>query len=339
MLFRSPVSFARLTLPSLLLLHFAIGVWVIRTSPSPVIDVYAIHRQSLDELLRGENPFAMTFANIYSSTIMYGPGQILNGRLDFGYCYPPLNLLLALPGHVLFGDYRYSYLACVSISGALLGLALPGRRATLAAALLLLTPRGFYVIEHGWTDPVVALLVCSTVICAVRAPRLLPVSLGLLLFSKQYTFLLIPAIIALLLFKQSWRLKRRTLLLSAAIGSALTLPFLLWNPRAFLWDVVALQFHSPFRPDSLSYLAFIASLGGPRLPSLVGFAAALPAVALSLRRGARTAAGFAASTALTLLLFFAFNKQAFCNYYFLCIAGLCAAAAAWPASEPAPSPS
>jgi hypothetical protein len=43
----------------------------------------------------------------------------------------------------------------------------------------------------------------------------------------------------------------------------------------------------------------------------------------------RTAAGFAAGGALILLAFFAFNKQAFCNYYFVVVGALwCAVGAA-----------
>jgi hypothetical protein len=46
-----------------------------------------------------------------------------------------------------------------------------------------------------------------------------------------------------------------------------------------------------------------------------------------MRRVPRTPAGFAASTALIFALFFAFNKQAFCNYYFVVFAASCCAAA------------
>ena len=41
----------------------------------------------------------------------------------------------------------------------------------------------------------------------------------------------------------------------------------------------------------------------------------------------RTAAGFAGSVGLVMLVFFAFSKQAFANYYFFVIGALCCAAA------------
>jgi hypothetical protein len=52
------------------------------------------------------------------------------------------------------------------------------------------------------------------------------------------------------------------------------------------------------------------------------------AVALALRRCPRTPAGWALALAFVYLVFFAFNKQAFCNYYFFPLACLGAAIAA-----------
>jgi hypothetical protein len=51
-------------------------------------------------------------------------------------------------------------------------------------------------------------------------------------------------------------------------------------------------------------------------------------VVLAVRRCPRTPAGFALAVGFVYLVFFAFNKQAFCNYYFFPLAALCAAIAA-----------
>jgi hypothetical protein len=114
-------------------------------------------------------------------------------------------------------------------------------------------------------------------------------------------------------------------LLSAAI---VTLPLALWNVPAFWKDVVALQVHQPFRADALSYLAYWASLGHAPPPVWIAFAVALVGIAVSVWRMPRSPAGFALGFALVFFLFFAFNKQAFANYYFLVIGALCATAAA-----------
>ena len=103
----------------------------------------------------------------------------------------------------------------------------------------------------------------------------------------------------------------------------------MWNPAAFWQSVVALQFHQPFRPDALSVLSWWASRGHAQPPALISFAVAAAASLLALWRLPRTPAGFAMAIALTFFVFFAFNKQAFCNYYFFVIGALCAAVAAW----------
>jgi hypothetical protein len=109
----------------------------------------------------------------------------------------------------------------------------------------------------------------------------------------------------------------------------LTLPFFLWNPAAFWRSVVTLQFHQPFRPDSLSGLSWWASRGHEPPPALISFLVAAAASIAALWRLPRTPAGFAMAIAMTFFGFFAFNKQAFANYYFFVVGALYATVAAW----------
>jgi hypothetical protein len=90
---------------------------------------------------------------------------------------------------------------------------------------------------------------------------------------------------------------------------------------------VTVQLMAPFRPDALSFLASGADPARP--PSAVwAFEAMAVAMALSLWRAPRNAAGFCGAVALSFLAFFAFNKQAFANYYYFVIAAACCAVAA-----------
>ena len=107
-----------------------------------------------------------------------------------------------------------------------------------------------------------------------------------------------------------------------------TLPWALWDWHAFIWSVIKLQFFSPFRPDSMSFVAWLARAHGVRLPALVAFAAAFAAALLGIWRAPRTPAGFAAATGFAFMVFFALSKQAFSNYYFFVITCLCASVAA-----------
>jgi len=318
---RSP-ALGAVRIPLLLAVHFLLGIWMIRATPNPYIDVYFFQRDSLNALLRGVDPYTITFPNIYGDLPFYGPGVSVGGRLNFGFPYPPLSLLLALPGHLLTGDYRYSQLAAMTLSGGLIAYSRPGPLAAFAATLFLFTPRVFFVLEQGWTEPFVLLALSATVFVAIRAPRLVPFFFGLFLASKQYAFLACPALALLLPRPFQWKAYAVALGKSVLVVAVITAPFFFWGIAPFVHSVVTLQFYQPFRAEALSYLVWFAR-GDQHWPTWVSFVAAAVGAALAVWRGARSPSGFAAGVGLTLLGFFAFNKQAFCNYYFLVI-GACA---------------
>ena len=316
-----------LCLVGLLVTHALLGAWVLNVAPDPGVDVALFQRGAAEVLADGGNPYAMSFDDPYPdsrASPFYGPGVSSGGRLWFGYPYPPLGLLFTTPAHLL-GDFRLAHLACMTAAGALIALARPGRIAFAAAALLLFTPRGFFVLEAGWTEPLAVLCLAATVFAACRAPRALPVALGLLLASKQYLVLSLLVVPLLGRTRRTWPpLAGKAL----AVAAVVTLPLALWDLSAFWHSAVALQFRQPFREDSLSFLVPLAGLAGGRPPAWVAFALAAAAGVTAVRRMAVGPAAFAAALAATFLVFFAFSKQAFCNYYYFVVAALCCAAAA-----------
>jgi hypothetical protein len=169
------------------------------------------------------------------------------------------------------------------------------------------------------------------------APELLGLSLGLLFAAKQYTILAVPLSFLLLPPfplppKRRWRDCFRLLWPALLVAGAVTLPFVLWNPQAFWKSVVTVQQLGPFRWDALTYLVWYGLRGHPWVaqPSVAFLCttfAVLIALGLALWRAPRTPLGFAAALALAALVFFAFNKQAFANYYFFVIGALCCAIA------------
>jgi hypothetical protein len=370
----------RLTL--LLTLHFLAGGWILTQTPEPFIDVYVFQRDGAAALLEGRNPYALTFPNIYGpDAFVYAPHVMEDDRLLFGYPYMPLSLLLAVPGHLLFGDFRWAHLIAATSAGLFIGNLRPGPVAPLAAAVFLFTPRMFYVLEMGWTEPQAAMLLAAVVYVIIRSSRSLsgqagrrhpdrsegtqpaagfdaqeapdppislrmprqgavawsrlavPVTLGLLLAVKQYLVVLLPVTLLLAGRPIDWR---RWLFMMLATGLAalvVTLPLALWDPSTFIRSVITLQIHQPFRLDALSYTAWMAQAGGPRLPAWVPFAAVIAVALGALWRLPVGPRGFSAAAAISLLAFFALNKQAFANYYFLVIAGLCCATAAMDHTE------
>ncbi len=327
-------------LPVLLVaLYLFIGRWMIHVQPNPFIDVYVFQRDGAKALLAGQNPYALRFPDIYGGkSPFYGPGLSINGQLQFGFPYPPLSLLLSALGQVLGGDPRYAHIACVGLAGLLIAYARPGRVANAALALLLFTPRTIFVIEQSWTEPFAILGLAASVFAALRAPKATPYLLGAFFVTKQYLLLALPLTWLLLAQVPGWREKGKWVLKALVVGLALTLPLALWDPSEFWHSVFALQTYQPFRNDALSYLAWWVYLGYPPQSALWGFAAALGAMALALWRLPRTAYGFAVGISITFLVFFAFNKQAFCNYYYFVMGALAVALAAGASPSQAPSP-
>ncbi len=82
--------------------HLALGIWTIRILPQPwpMIDVYMFQRDSVAALLAGVDPYAITFPNPYPTGAYYGPGMVVDGRLTFGFVYPPLSVFLSVLGDV-----------------------------------------------------------------------------------------------------------------------------------------------------------------------------------------------------------------------------------------------
>jgi len=301
------------------------------------IDVWVFLTDSASALLHLRNPYALTFVNIYGPAAegrIYGAGVIVDGRISYGFPYPPFSALWAVPGYLL-GDVRISGLLALTI----LAVALAGRQMSrwsrLLAVLVVLAPGEIFVITDAWTEPsIVALLGLS--IWAMHRGHFgwAAVLLGIFFSSKQYLAVALPCL---------WLLRplatRRNIALLVSSGLAVTLPLALVDPYSFWRAVVQWQLIQPFRPDSLSLLVSSVQQFGWPSPSVYSvlpvFAGVLVAVVFSYttRPGP---AQFAVGVGLSLLVTILLSKQAFINYYFL--VGGAFLLAAWVASvRPVPA--
>ncbi len=117
--------------------------------------------------------------------------------------------------------------------------------AMLAASLLLTTPRIWFVIEEGWTEPIGIFLLALTVVLMERMP--IAARLGGRHFrddqavSRRHS----PSRFVRLMFMRprQWPWIAFGMVFAAA---AVTLPFALWHPNAFMRNVVWLQTPSRF---------------------------------------------------------------------------------------------
>jgi hypothetical protein len=324
----------QLWFPLALAAALGIGVWMIKASPRPYIDVVVVHKEALDALLQDKDPYRISFENVYAKEDVhnfYNPSAIIGNRVAFGYPYPPASLLLVVPGYWLFGDYRYSELALLVGAAALIGFTQRTRAAKLAACLLLTTPRVWFVIEQGWTEPVPLFALALTVFFVARHPILAGWAAGLMVVTKQYLGFCGLAVLRLMLLRpRQWLWVGLSVVAAACI---VTLPLALWHPNAFMRNVVWLQTQEPFRMDSLSYLSWAARHGYGQGTFMWAVGSAVAAAVIGIIATHNTPAGFASSVTLTTFLMFAFGSKAFCNYYFFVLGALCVTLAAYPSTE------
>ena len=313
-------------LVALLVVHFAIGVWVIDQARDPFIDVWVMQRDGAIALVEGVNPYLPIYPNIHGpDSPYYGPGLVVDGELTIGFPYPPLSLLLVIPSQLVAGDPRFAHLIAIELAALAMALIRPGTTSTGAALLFLFTPWTFFTVAGSWTEPFAVLMMAVVALAAVRAPKLVGVALGLLIAVKQSMLLGLP--LALLLLADDRRTRWRIGWQSVVLAAAVTLPLALWDLDAFVWSTLGSIAGQVFRYDSLTYLALLPGDWGPRL-SLLGFVLLVPGLYLVARRAPRGASGFAASLGFLLLLFFVFSRQGSGNYHFAIIGAFCCAVAA-----------
>jgi hypothetical protein len=314
-----------LTLPLLAVLHLMLAAWMIARVPHPGIDTFMVQQAASQDILAGKNPYETTYPDIYGGhSPFYAPGMSVDGKLTFGFAYPPLSLFLAVPGYALAHDVRYALELALVLAALLIAYARGGRIAALAAALLLFTPRVFFIVREAWTEPFVLLLFGAAVFCACRRPALIPWPLGLLFAVKPYAFAMSPFVFLLAPRRGTyWRLIAGT----ALVALAVTLPLALRDFHAFLEAVIMSQLHYWPRMDSLSYATLWAHVTGKVPPGSLTLVVAGLCGAVALWRSPRTPAGFAGAVAFTFAALFAVASRSFCNYYFFVIGALCCAVA------------
>lgn len=323
----------------------AAGALLLQASPSPRIDVFTVQQRGAAALLAGDDPYALHYPNPYGASESAAYFGAYSPTLRC-YPYPPLSLLVSAAGWWLFGDVRAAFLALQLLTGALL-YAMVRRQSSATAsglcALHLLSPRGLFVIEQGFTEPLLMASLAAWTALALRRPRASRraqlgqgLVLGLVLGAKQYAVLLLPLFLAQR-FRPAWPRAAlwRTTGLAVAVGGLGLLPFLLWHPRELFEDLVLFQVRQPFRPDALSLPALLHFATGLRAPGGLALLGAAASLAWSFPRLPRQLAGLLLGAALGCFGFFATAKQAFCNYYSLVAVLLLLCAAACTHPEPA----
>jgi len=234
-------------------------------------------------------------------------------------------VLLGALAFGLFGDVRWVNLVGVGLTAFMVRRMGRGPLVELALLLLLFQPGTFLVLVFAWTEPTLLLLWVAFLLgllhWRVRPPRgaVAAGALGaLFLLSKQYAFLLgLPFVSAV-----PRTGLRRACFVGIAVGCAVIIPFLAWNPEEFVKDVFAAQFLQPFRMDGTSWVAALARATGVRLPGTIGLGLGVLLATLAAFRS-RSLAQAAAGAVVAFLALLLFHKQALLNYFWV-LSGLLA---------------
>ena len=193
-----------------------------------------------------------------------------------------------------------------------------------AGTLLLFSPSTFWILENAFIEPTMLVLLTAAIMFARRRPLLAAAAVGLLLVSKQYLVLAIPAVV--LVWPAEARARRRWVTTAVAAAAAVTLPFVVWGLRAFVRSLTE-PFAGFVRDDSISILPWLIHNVGIRPTLTIPALAAVPVAALVLLAARRTPTAFAAGLAGILVSVFVVATQSFANYYWLAAAAATLAAA------------
>jgi len=293
-----------------------VGIDTIHCSPAPRIDVWGIQMQGAEALRHGKNPYQVVAAQDT------GPGTLKDA---VPYVYPPTQVYVTLLGWLL-GDVRYSMLGAVLIAALAMRFitarsGLPSFAKDAPALFLLLTPKLFFILEQAWVDPVQVMFIALGLAAAARWRLVLAAVLFGIAGSSKQTMFWVPALAG---FCLSFRFRHWLVLGVSAVLPLL--PFLLWDFKALKYANFDVLNGLPYRADALTLNNWALFNLQFDIPGSVGFILAATVVALSCWK-LRGPAQLGTAVAATYYVFFAFNRWAFANYYFL-ISGLLALAAA-----------
>ena len=285
------------------------GLMMIAYDSPPGIDVWFLTQGAADSIVHGFD--------------MYLGHWPESGGIDHGFPYLPGVGLLLAPFRVVGLDVRHGMLLAALLAAVLVWRSAPGRSGPWLAVLIVAVPGFPTLIAYGWTEPIL-LLPLALVFVLMRAGRPGWATLAFLvaLATKQHVLLVCPVLAAWPAFGL------RRVLLAVAGAAALTVPWFLVAPHAFLDGALWLNLHLAPRRDSLS-LFTVAMDQGWRPPfALVGTVtlAAMAVVVVRLRASASPSKVGLAS-AWVLGVFHLVNKQSFYNEWWLTITLLAVALA------------
>ena len=298
-----------------------VAILIIVLSREPVIDVLIFERDGAAALLRGQNPYAITFQSPFPvelNSVFFGDGVYDGETLLFGFPYPPPPLFSAAFG-ALLGDVRVGAMSLHFFASLALYRTASDIRSRQLAILFLFSPGFLLNAVTGWTELVCSSLLALTLCALIARSRWTPFLMGIFAVSKQYMPFFVP--LAPLLVPEARRLPGgiwRNLAVTAVVSGTILIPFVIWGPREFMHSVVALQFDQPWRSDAFSLLVWWGEVVSevPRwVQSVLPLGSALAISIVLGSKAIRAPWAFSAAIGVVMCVMALLAKQAFSNYF------------------------
>jgi len=284
-------------------------IFMIVSSPEPKIDVYNSLKFGSASIISGKNPYEITFPKIY-------PNQI-----PTLYGYFPGSAIILLPFTLILNDPRYAYILADLGSALILFWLLKTNINKnypsiheLIPLIFLYNPMSLFVIEQSWLEPLLTFFVFLFVFLYLKNklsywPFII---LGVALSIKQSMILIIPS----LFLKLQWNIKQ--LLTVGLVSTLIIVPFFLWNPKEFIFDLTA-GFNPVYNTApanaSLSLSSFLYNIKGLNLNNFIRFLSILLLSILIFKKSQNSILDFIYSYTLFVFTVTMFYAQAFLNYF------------------------
>jgi hypothetical protein len=266
-----------------------------------------VTEESASALLRGTDPYAASFAQGPLGSWPEGTAEhvpYLPGMFLFG-------LPRALDGAGWYTDARTAFaVVALAAIGLAIWLARARRGSAITAVLVVVAlPTGARYMAGGGDDlTMLALMLLSLVLLDRRQPVPAGLVAGLAAVVKQTALPLLPFLVVAAMDREGRRAWGRVLGASLALAVPVVLPFLLWNPRAFVEDAVlfplglAKETTLAASPTLGSVLSHVLPFPKAATAAALGLVVLAVAVYLLLVRPPAGARGAAERTAVVLLL-------------------------------------
>jgi len=291
----------------LILIALFLRLMMIWSSPSPLIDVFGIQKIAPRAIIEGNNPYSL---------IYYFSWQ--NEPLDV-YSYGPFNIFLNFPAVLLLNDPRYiqliSELGVAFLIYFMLKKSHYGSKFSETLPLIFVfNPRALFILEQAWVDPVLVFLVFlfAFFLFVLKKEVIAFFVLGLAIATKQYAVFFLPFLLV------GGFLKLRNFLLSLSTTLVISLPFLIWNAKDFLRDIVLFNLTiQKSRYDSLSLNTSFHNLSGIDIPKFLVIIIEAAILIYLIKFQKKLSGSFVIfNTGVFALCTFLFYRLAFIHYYY-----------------------